>query len=161
MGPVGTHLSPVTRVTDPVTGSGSSVNTCVTPERRLFFTHLLRFISSPQHTAAPIWSLPHLSLHCFHRHCARARVVLNTSMWPVRFHVRRFLMSRPSLSRLQIRKLRRELDASQEKVSALTTQLSANVSERALKTHADAYNPEQCALSSSSVHWVLNHVRGQ
>lgn len=27
----------------------------------------------------------------------------------------------------QIRKLRRELDASQEKVSALTTQLSANV----------------------------------
>uniref|UniRef100_A0A8D3A6M1 Neuron navigator 3 n=1 Tax=Scophthalmus maximus TaxID=52904 RepID=A0A8D3A6M1_SCOMX len=70
--------------------------------------------------------LPHLSLHCFHRHCARARVVLNTSMWPVRFHVRRFLMSRPSLSRLQIRKLRRELDASQEKVSALTTQLSAN-----------------------------------
>lgn len=31
---------------------------------------------------------------------------------------------------LQIRKLRRELDASQEKVSALTTQLSANVSEQ-------------------------------
>lgn len=30
----------------------------------------------------------------------------------------------------QIRKLRRELDASQEKVSALTTQLSANVSQR-------------------------------
>lgn len=29
--------------------------------------------------------------------------------------------------RPQIRKLRRELDASQEKVSALTTQLSANV----------------------------------
>lgn len=32
--------------------------------------------------------------------------------------------------RLQIRKLRRELDASQEKVSALTTQLSANVRTR-------------------------------
>ena len=31
---------------------------------------------------------------------------------------------------VQIRKLRRELDASQEKVSALTTQLSANVSEK-------------------------------
>lgn len=31
---------------------------------------------------------------------------------------------------LQIRKLRRELDASQEKVSALTTQLSANVSKQ-------------------------------
>lgn len=33
----------------------------------------------------------------------------------------------------QIRKLRRELDASQEKVSALTTQLSANVRPQALK----------------------------
>ena len=31
----------------------------------------------------------------------------------------------------QIRKLRRELDASQEKVSALTTQMSANVSTMA------------------------------
>lgn len=39
------------------------------------------------------------------------------------------------LLRLQIRKLRRELDASQEKVSALTTQLSANVSEQA-NTHS-------------------------
>ncbi|XP_008302974.1 neuron navigator 2-like, partial [Stegastes partitus] len=38
-------------------------------------------------------------------------------------------------SQSEIRKLRRELDASQEKVSALTTQLSANVSQQALHKH--------------------------
>lgn len=54
-----------------------------------------------------------------------------------------FLFLMASCLNPQIRKLRRELDASQEKVSALTTQLSANVrNQHATKhtTHLSTYD---------------------
>lgn len=63
------------------------------------------------------------------------------------------------LSRPQIRKLRRELDASQEKVSALTTQLSANVSKHNTHTqHIRTHTPKQTYMYIVSFQGLLCHI---
>lgn len=118
-------------VTDPVTGSCSSLNTCVHLNVLLYacaLFHLLIWTYQRSNLGASL-----ICCYCtfFSIVCLDACVCVwywmllwNSYVCFCRgaFWCRAFL-------RPQIRKLRRELDASQEKVSALTTQLSANVSE--------------------------------
>lgn len=97
------------------------------------FMHLLRFISSPTYHSSNLGD----TLVCY---CSTIATVnpecVCVCVWAcsfidstcVFFYVSCCFMFLRVLFCFKIRKLRRELDASQEKVSALTTQLSANVS---------------------------------
>ncbi|TRY91446.1 hypothetical protein DNTS_028222 [Danionella cerebrum] len=61
-------------------------------------------------------------------------------------------------SQSEIRKLRRELDASQEKVSALTTQLSANVSEHIYRLSDSELSMEEQRSSSDVCSDRISHL---
>lgn len=110
------------------TGSHSSLNTRV---------HL-RPCSFPKCISAPMFAAA-----LFVRMCAHECV------WQYRAGACVFSCGRfwcHASLRPQIRKLRRELDASQEKVSALTTQLSANVRTNTRNTHAPVHYPFQVEM---------------
>lgn len=115
-------------VSDPVTGSCSSPNTCV-HLYALFYASAAFHLLTLNISVLQSGSLPHLWLQFFFL-CVWMRVHVYVCVFGVGAAMYTLCLGAfwcRSFWRPQIRKLRRELDASQEKVSALTTQLSANV----------------------------------